>query len=181
MINRVLTNKPNLRRGELPLNPSPLSTQVFCCLMSPSQSKTQPGSRKPTYEAATKSRPSPGHNLHRDRTVPHRWPPLLGLRRVTEPQSPRMPQPATVTTVACWRHRTSRAGLSRLRAHISSISRGPSRRCPSRSEAALKPRPRGNPGNIANTQRGPGSNGAPCSIRADVTALPLVHAGAGAP
>ena len=39
-------------------NPSPLSTQVFCCLMSPSQSKTQPGSRtrKPNYEAATKSR-----------------------------------------------------------------------------------------------------------------------------
>jgi hypothetical protein len=30
--------------------------------MSPSQSKTQPGSRKPTYEAATKSRPSPGHS-----------------------------------------------------------------------------------------------------------------------
>ncbi len=62
MINRVLTNKPNLRRG----NQSPLTTQVFCCqcLMSPSQSKTQPGSRKPTYEAATKSRPSPGHTTH---------------------------------------------------------------------------------------------------------------------
>jgi hypothetical protein len=85
-----------------------------------------------------------------------------------------MPKPAAVTTVACWRLQTSRAGLSRLRAHISSISRGPSRRCPSRSEAALKPRPRGNPGNMASTQRGPGSNGAPCSIRADVTALPLV-------
>jgi hypothetical protein len=37
-------------------DPSPPSTQVFCSLMSPSQSKTQPGSRKPDYEAATKSR-----------------------------------------------------------------------------------------------------------------------------
>ena len=30
--------------------------------MSPSQHKTQPGSRKPAYEAATKPRPSPGRN-----------------------------------------------------------------------------------------------------------------------
>ena len=36
--------------------------------MSPSQSKTQPGSRKPTYEAATKSRPSPGHTTQATRT-----------------------------------------------------------------------------------------------------------------
>ena len=54
-----MTNKPNLSGGNP--SPGPLRTQVFCSLMSPSQSKTQPGSRKPTYEAATKSRPSPGH------------------------------------------------------------------------------------------------------------------------
>ena len=54
-----------------------------------------------------------GPHLHRDRTVRHHWTELLGLRRVAEPQSSRMPQPTAVTTVACWRLLTSRAGLSR--------------------------------------------------------------------
>lgn len=60
--------------------------------------------------------------------------------------------------------------LERALPHVSESIR-------SRLETAAQ----GNPGNIANTQRGPGSNGAPFSTRVDATALTLAHAGAGAP
>ncbi len=56
-------------------SPSPISTQVFCSLMSPSQRRTQPGGRKPTYEAAAKSRPlpvgSPGGGYHHSSARAH--------------------------------------------------------------------------------------------------------------
>jgi hypothetical protein len=60
--------------------------------------------------------------------------------------------------------------LERALPHVSESIR-------SRLETAAQ----GNPGNIANTQRGPGSNGAPFSTRVDATALTLAPAGAGAP
>jgi hypothetical protein len=57
MIKRVLTNKPNLSGGtQAPLVPK---CSVPSCPLR--RVKPKPGKRKPTYEAAAKSRPSPGH------------------------------------------------------------------------------------------------------------------------
>jgi hypothetical protein len=63
---RELTNKPNLSGpGGDPASPWYYSSALFP--LSPSQRKAhwqpQARSRKPTYEAATKSRPSPGHTV----------------------------------------------------------------------------------------------------------------------